>query len=355
MFSFHMAKMMIDNQWTKFTLLLLAAGALAVSLRYIFLHLLQWTLQQRNLVPSDFRLRKFFYPAFGLFLFFLFVALLFSFFDISNLVRDEFIKSFHVTFGLVITWNIAKILDLGFNILLHTYDVTIADNLGARRAQTQLQFIERLVLIFVWIIGIGLSLMAMESVRKLGGGLLASAGIVSVVMGFAAQKSLGNLLAGFQIAFTQPLRIDDVVVVEGEWGRIEEITLTYLVVRIWDLRRLIVPITYFTEKPFENWTRTSADIIGTVFLYMDYSVPVENIRQELTRLLESSQLWDGRVNKVHVTDSKERTVEVRALMSARNSSDAFDLRCLVREQLIAYLQTNYPQSLPRVRLEETGD
>jgi len=187
--------------------------------------------------------------------------------------------------------------------------------------------------------------------RKIGTGLLTGVGIGGIIIGFAAQKSLGNLLAGFQIAFTQPIRIDDVVIVEGEWGRIEEITLTYVVVSIWDQRRMILPITYFIEKPFQNWTRVSAELLGTVFLYLDYTIPIQPLRDELSRLLTNHPLWDKRVNVVQVTDNKENLIEVRLLMSARNSGKAFDLRCDVREQMIAFIRTNYPDSLPKNRIE----
>ncbi|RYZ24858.1 MAG: mechanosensitive ion channel, partial [Chitinophagaceae bacterium] len=184
---------------------------------------------------------------------------------------------------------------------------------------------------------------------------LTGVGIGGIIIGFAAQKSLGNLLAGFQIAFTQPIRIDDVLIVEGEWGKVEEITLTYVVVNIWDQRRLILPITYFIEKPFQNWTRVSAELLGTVFLYLDYTIPIEPLRQEMTRLLSSNPLWDKRVNVVQVTDStKDSSIEVRFLMSASNSSRAFDLRCNIREAMIAFIQTNYPESLPKKRLEFKG-
>jgi small-conductance mechanosensitive channel len=158
-------------------------------------------------------------------------------------------------------------------------------------------------------------------------------------------------LAGIQIAITQPIRLDDVVIVENEWGRIEEITLTYVVVRIWDLRRLILPISYFIEKPFQNWTRVSADILGTVFIYVDYTVPVDAFREELTRILQNSPNWDKKVNIVQVTDASEKTVEVRALMSAADASMAWNLRCEVRERLIAFLKKSYPQALPRARVE----
>ena len=180
-------------------------------------------------------------------------------------------------------------------------------------------------------------LMVFESGRHFGTAIIASAGVAGIIIGFAAQKSIATLLAGFQIALTQPIRIDDVVIVENEWGRIEEITLTYVVVRIWDLRRLVLPITYFIETPFQNWTRTSADILGTVFLHVDYTLPLDSLRSELTRILEGSPLWDRKVNVLQVTDAKPHTLEVRALASAADASAAWDLRCHIREQLIAFI------------------
>jgi small-conductance mechanosensitive channel len=236
-------------------------------------------------------------------------------------------------------------------MLLEEHPVDVEDNLQARRIMTQYQVIERIGTVLVWVLAIGAMLMTFDSVRQFGISLLASAGIAGVVIGFAAQKSLGTLLAGIQIAVSQPIRLDDVVIVEGEWGRVEEITLTYVVVRVWDERRLIVPVTYFLDNPFQNWTYTSAQILGTVYIYADYSVPVEKVRQELKRILDSTDLWDGRAWSLLVTDSNDRTMEMRALISAANSSKAWDLRCLVRERLIDFLQREYPDSLPKVRLE----
>jgi small-conductance mechanosensitive channel len=201
----------------------------------------------------------------------------------------------------------------------------------------------------ITVFGLASMLMVFESVRQFGTAIIASAGVAGIIVGFAAQKSIATLLAGFQIAMTQPIRIDDVVIVENEWGRIEEITLTYVVVRIWDLRRLILPITYFIETPFQNWTRQSADILGTVFLHTDYNVPLDKLRSEFKRVLEASPLWDKKVCVLQVTDSNERTLEIRALASARDASAAWDLRCEVREKLVTYLQRNYPESLPRIR------
>ena len=192
--------------------------------------------------------------------------------------------------------------------------------------------------------------MLFESVRSVGVSIFASAGIAGLIIGLAAQKALGSILAGLQIAITQPIRLDDVVIVENEWGWIEEINLTYVVVRIWDKRRLVVPSTYFLDRPFQNWTRTSADILGTVFIYTDYTIPFEPLRKELTRLLESSPHWDGKVNVLQVTDAKETTLEIRALMSAATSPLAWDLRVYIREKLIEFIQKEYPQCLPRTRV-----
>lgn len=231
----------------------------------------------------------------------------------------------------------------------HSFDINKADNLKERKIRTQLQFIRRMAISLIMILTACVILLSFNNLRKIGAGLLTGVGVGGIIIGFAAQKSLGNLLAGFQIAFTQPLRIDDVLVVEGEWGRVEEITLTYVVLNIWDQRRLILPINYFVEKPFQNWTRNTSDIMGTVFLYLDYTVPLDALRKELTRLLESNPLWDKRINVLQVTNTTERTIEVRALMSASSSGNAFDLRCDVREGLIKYIQDHYPASFPLTR------
>jgi small-conductance mechanosensitive channel len=232
------------------------------------------------------------------------------------------------------------------------YPVDVEDNLQARRIRTQFQVIERVLVAVIVLIVISAMLMTFEQVRQFGVSLLASAGVAGVVLGFAAQKSLGTLLAGIQIAFSQPIRLDDVVIVEGEWGRVEEITLTYVVVKIWDERRLIVPITYFIDNAFQNWTRSSAQILGTVYIYADYSLPVDELRSELKRILDESPLFDGRAWGLQVTNASDRTIELRALMSAEDASKSWDLRCHVREALIRYLQKQHPESLPRIRLEQ---
>lgn len=235
------------------------------------------------------------------------------------------------------------------------YKIDVRDNLTARRVQTQVRFFRRVVVGIVVVVAASSMLMLFDKVRQLGAGILTSAGIAGVVVGFAAQRSLANLLVGIQIAITQPIRIDDVVIVENEWGKIEEITSTYAVVRIWDLRRLIVPLTYFTEKPFQNWTRTSAEILGTVYLYTDYGIPVEALRGELERVLENSPRWDGKVCGLQVTDAREKCLELRALMSASDASLAWDLRCEVREALITFIQERFPEYLPKTRAEIRPD
>ena len=236
-------------------------------------------------------------------------------------------------------------------LVLRQYRIDHGDNLEARKVYTQVTVLKKVALAVIAVFALASMLMVFESVRQFGTSILASAGIAGIIIGFAAQRSIATLLAGFQIAVTQPIRIDDVVIVEGEWGRIEDITLTYVVVRIWDLRRLVLPISYFIEKPFQNWTRNSADILGTVFLHVDYTVPLQPLREELTRILSASPYWDGKVNVLQVTDAKERTLELRALASAADASLAWDLRCEVREKLIHFLQTQHPRCLPRMRAE----
>jgi len=234
-------------------------------------------------------------------------------------------------------------------LLLQRHSIDVPDNRVARGIYTQVIVLKKIAVGVITVFAIASMLMVFHPVRQLGTAMIASAGVAGIVIGFAAQKSLAALLAGFQIAITQPIRIDDVVIVEGEWGRIEEITLTYVVVCIWDLRRLVVPITYFIEKPFQNWTRTTADILGTVFLRVDYGVPVDAVRQELTRILDASPNWDHKVNVLQVTDAKEQTLELRALASSSDAGKSWDLRCEMREKLVAFIQKNYPGSLPRLR------
>jgi small-conductance mechanosensitive channel len=250
-----------------------------------------------------------------------------------------------------IAWWIISTTNIMEDYVLRHYKIGAADDLHARKVHTQIRYLRKIVIIAVVVVAAGSMLMVFPMVRKFGASLLASAGIAGVIAGLAVQRSLTNLLVGMQIAITQPIRVEDVVVVENEWGWIEEITSTYVVVRIWDLRRLILPISYFAEKPFQNWTRTSAGLLGTVFLYVDYSVPVDVLRQELQAVLQKSKLWDRQAWGLQVTDATEKSMQIRCLMSAANSPDAWNLRCEVREKMIDFIQANYPGSLPRIRAE----
>lgn len=254
-----------------------------------------------------------------------------------------------------LAWLLTRFVGFGKALILNRYDFNSENNLDARRVYTQFKIIERIINFLIIILAISLALMTFDSIRRLGVSLLASAGIAGIIIGFAAQKLLATILAGLQIAITQPIRLDDVVIIENEWGWIEEITLTYVVVRIWDKRRLIVPTTYVIEKPFQNWTRTSADILGTVFIYTDYTLPIDEVRKELTRILKNDSNWDGKVNVLQVTNATEKTMELRALVSASDSPTAWDLRVSVREKLIKFLQQNYPESLPKTRISMEKD
>jgi len=288
---------------------------------------------------------------FAYFLPLLLVRLSLPFLYMPHAYRYPVGKVLQIGIIIVMAWIIIN----GFRVVEayvgYKFDVHAPDNFRARKIHTQLQFLHRVFSVIIILLAVAAILLSFKSVRNIGTGLLAGVGVSSIIIGFAAQNMLSNLFAGLQIAFAQPIRIDDIVVVEGEWGRIEEITLTYVVVKIWDLRRLVLPITYFTQKPFQNWSRTSTDLIGTVFIYTDYSLPVQAIRDELDRLLQHHPLWDGKVKAVQVTDTSEHTMQLRILVSASDSSKTFDLRCDIREKIILFLQQHYPHCLPRTRAE----
>jgi small-conductance mechanosensitive channel len=250
--------------------------------------------------------------------------------------------------GVSLTAAIAEAVALRF-------PADVADNLNARRILTQTRLLTRTLASVIVLVGVSFALLTFPGVRNVGAGLLASAGVVGLTVGIAAKPILGNLLAGVQIALTQPIRLDDVVIVEGEWGRIEEIGRAFVVVRIWDQRRLVVPLQYFIERPFQNWTRTGSEILGTAFLWVDYGMPLEPLREELRRVCEAAAHWDRRVALIQVTDANERAMQLRILVSARDAGQAWDLRCLVRERLIDFLRRDWPQFLPRLRAEIQPD
>ena len=282
----------------------------------------------------------------------------------TNIQDDRFLrrhpvadKSAEILFLLTSTWLALRVLKVGELLLARRYDISSDTNLSDRKFVTQVQFVRRIISTVIVLISFALLLLSFQGSRKVGVSVLTSAGIVSVLVGFAAQKSLGNLLAGIQIAFSQQIRLDDAVVVENEWGRVEEINLTNVIVRLWDQRRLILPITYFVEKPFQNWTRSDATITGAIMLYLDYNTPIEALREKAQALAQADPLWNGQVFVVQITDTTPNSMIVRILVSANDAPSAFDLRCHLRESIITFLRDEHPESLPKTRimLPETGE
>ena len=260
-----------------------------------------------------------------------------------------------VTILLGLTWLAIRAVAAMQRRAVRRHPVDVADNLAARRVQTQARVLGRLAQFTIALVGVSLALMTFPAVRQLGTTLLASAGIIGLVAGIAARPVFGNLIAGLQIALSQPIRLDDVVIVEGEWGRIEEINATYVVVRVWDERRLVVPLQWFIENPFQNWTRTTAQLLGDGTLWLDYRTPMSAVREQLQLICEGDPRWDGRVCVAQVTDADRHTIQVRLLVSARNSGDLFDLRCVVRECMVAFLAKEHPYALPRLRADVARD
>ncbi|HEU4422017.1 MAG TPA: mechanosensitive ion channel domain-containing protein [Pilimelia sp.] len=268
--------------------------------------------------------------------------------------RDEVLHMVLLVMIGVGAWLVAALLLVFEDVALATFRTDVADNLRARRLHTQVVMLRRLTVAVIVIIAIGAGLMTFPAVRAVGATVLASAGLAGVVAALAAQSLLSNVFAGLQLAFSDAVRLEDVVVVEGEWGRVEEMTLSNVVVHIWDDRRLILPSSYFTTKPFENWTRSAAAVLGTVEIDMDWSVPVPELREELRAMVEGNELWDGRQCVLQVTEATGGYVRVRALVSAADAPSLWDLRCLVREHLVAWVRDQRPTALPRLRTEVAG-
>lgn len=264
----------------------------------------------------------------------------------------------HLTVVLLITsvtWLIVRMISAAGRIVVLMHPVDVSDNLHARRIQTQTRVLSRTLMTFVVLFGLAAALITFPSVRQIGTGLLASAGLAGLVVGFAAKPLLGNILAGVQIALTQPIRLDDVVIVEGEFGRIEAITGSYVVVALWDERRMVVPLQWFIEHPFQNWTRTTAQILGTVFLWVDFEFPVDPLRKELAKVCEASPDWDRRVCGIQVTDASDRAMQLRILVSSASASRNWDLRCFVRERLIDYIARDHSKYFPQLRTTMRGE
>ena len=255
-----------------------------------------------------------------------------------------------ILFILLVGWIVMTALDIGAALYMRRFDVAVEDNLLARKHLTQVKILRRACAVVVGLVTVGLALMTINGVRQWGVSLLAAGGAASLIVGLALQPLLTNLIAGIQIAITQPIRLDDAVIVEKEWGNIEEINATYVVVRLWDWRRMVLPLSYFIQTPFQNWTRESAALIGTAMLYVDHAAPIDRLRAKLEEIAKASPLWDGKVVGLQVTDVTAQVLELRCLVSARNAPKTFDLRCEVREKMMAFLAAELPEALPRQRL-----
>ena len=264
-------------------------------------------------------------------------------------VADAANRALLAAFIVFVGWLAIVAANLAIDRYIGRFKLDVADNLLARKAVTQMRLLKRVIASVLVVLTIAFALMSFDSVREFGVSLFASAGVAGIAVGLAARPVLENLLAGVQLAITQPIRLDDVLIVEGEYGTVEEITSTYVVLKLWDWRRLVVPLSYFFEKPFQNWTRTSASLIGTVMIYADYTVPVDQVRRKLQDIVKQSKLWDGQVVNLQVNDAKDTVIELRALVSARDSHTVADLRAEVREKLVAYLQKELPWALPTSR------
>ena len=341
--------MWVDARPLLYALAILAGSALAGVVAYILLFAFFARLLRKSTSTLRLMLLKqtrsqarFFFPL---------LALIFALptTSLPDRFKDRFEHFLTLCLIALLGWLVITLVRVTSVLIRTRYSITVEDNLHARRIHTQTEVLERLFIGCVVIITLAAMLVTFPAARQIGTSVFAAGGIAGVVVGMAARSTFASLIAGLQVALTQPIRIDDAVVVEGEWGWIEEIETTYVVVRLWDLRRLILPLTYFIDKPFQNWTRTTSEIIGTIFIFVDYTLPVEAVREELQKILKESPLWNGKTCVLQVTDFTETTMQLRCLMSANSSSAAFDLRCLVRERMIRFLQKNYPQCLPTRR------
>lgn len=329
----------------------ISIASLLILYQLVFSLLRKWSKTKKRFLPA--LLTKYiYYP--GLFLIVniaLYIALLFIRRYLPEGLAGGLAHVLQIT-GICFTgFLVMRLIVIFRELSLHRFAHADTLDYSVRKAKTRFQLIERVLHFIIIFAVVALVLMTFDSVRKVGTTLLASAGVVGIIIGFAAQKSLGTMFAGIQIALSQPIRIGDTVVVEGQFGTIGEITLTFVVVKIWDGRRLIMPISYFLEKSFENWTMVTPEVVGKATIHADYSLPVEEVRRQCLSWIEESPLWDGRTKGFSVTGANNRTMEVRATMSAKNSDDAYALECLIREKLITYIREKYPDSLPKVRLD----
>ncbi len=335
--------------WLVALVMVVAAVAIAVIIHALIQNLILRLLMSRHPLVSTLTRRTRGVTRYGLILFMLSIVI--PLLPLDPTATDLANKVFIAALILLIGWIVLFVANLTADHYVGRFQIGAPDDFLARKAVTQVEVLKRIVDALIIVVAIGFALMTFDSVRQLGLSLFASAGVVGIVAGVALRSVLANFFAGLQIALTQPIRINDVVIVEGEFGNVEELSSTYVVIRLWDLRRLVVPLSYFIEKPFQNWTRSSSRVLGTVFIYMDYTLPIETIRKKAKEVVEVSALWDKRAFNVQVTDMKEHALEVRVLVSADDAGKCWDLRCEVREKLIEFIRSEHPDALPKRRTE----
>ena len=350
--SYHLQQILNNNITStpsKFIVLCMVAGC-ALIIGLLIFQLIKIGLK-RTYAASNELVNKKFRTAFAV----LFVVVVMNFASHALDFKDktEFLltKGLYIAFIISLATLLVEVTGFIRELIYEKNRMNKLNAISRRKIKTQIDFIQKVGSGFIVFMAVCLILMSFNRIREIGTSIIASAGVITIIAGLAAQRSLANLMAGLQIAFTQPVRIDDAVVVEGEFGEVEEITLTYVVVRIWDRRRLILPISYFIEKPFQSWTRISSDLLASVEIFTDYNVPVDELRKEFQRILSETNLWDEKISNLKMTEANPTNVKLRALMSAKDAATAWDLKCYVREKLIAFLQENYPHSLPKVRSE----
>jgi small-conductance mechanosensitive channel len=279
------------------------------------------------------------------------ILAVFPYLDLSGSLKGRVIHATGLATIAGFAWALIALIRFFADMTVAQRRIDSDDNLLARELGTRVNILARTATILITVLALGMMLMTFPTIRAFGTTLLASAGVAGLVVGLASRPLFENLVAGIQLALTQPIRLNDVVIVEKQWGRIEEIHSTYVIVRIWDLRRMVVPLTYFINTPFENWTRKSANLMGEVYIFADWTLDVDALRLEIPKIVERTPLWDRQFQNLQVTDVTERALQVRALVTARNSGDLFDLRCYVREAIVAYIRDHQPQAMPKLRVE----
>ena len=332
------------ESWITYSLVILSGILIGLIFRYIIFSIIKFSNRRKPTVLKS-QLLKYLKTPTKFLLPILFIYSFLSFLELNSF----WFKSIESLIIINFSWIVIALLNAIEEVIKEKFDVNENYKAKERKVLTQLRYMKSLSIVIIITLAIATILWNIPEVRKFGTTILTSAGVIGIITGVAAQKSIANLITGFQIAFTQPFKIDDEVVIEDEFGTVEDITLTYVVIKTWDWRRLVLPLNYFNDKPFVNWTFNSTEIIGSVFLYTDYSLPVAELRTELLTLLKENPLWDKNIAELLVTDTNKSTMEIRATFSAKNASDNWNLRCEIREQLMEFINDKYPATLPKRR------